>query len=857
MSRKDNCINQLFNSLAESYKKNNKSFDPDALLKDLKKSVDSMDNLLNEHKIDSDYLYKKLVEEKQEQVLKAQHQHIATLNKYAENVKFAEDWKNAGEGRTAAEALEAKLVGGERPIKGSKISVASDGMAFFREDSTKFLSDLEANNLFRTFKKADKELQLNIAKELFEIDYKNGKAKNITGDKSAGRIAELMHESGIKGVDRMNKHGAFIGKLKHYIVKQSHSRDKIIGKLRGSIEQKNKMKLENKEQWKVDILDKLNIFETFKTMNKVEIDNILNNIFTKIDSGKYYSEELTTLAGRVSKERHFIFKSAEDWFSYNEKYGKGDMFKMFIDSLRLGARNSALMKHLGPHPDAVFNKLIKKMEKDMVNDPYLKEDMSRIDLKNYLKEVSGESNYIQNGRMAFVGSSLRAQQTVSKLGAVVLTSFGDVPIFHAMAKQQGLPFFARVGASFETALSVLNSSAERKELGRQLGVGIEGMLGDFNARFVSQDEIGGNIAKGMDLFFKLSGLQRWTDSWKVGATMMMSTRIAHLADRTWDQLLKNPGDKKLTETLKKYNIGEKEWNVIRKSEPRTHDGNKYIIPENVRELNEDVADNLLGYFTDNAEMMVPTPGARERVKMNTVFGLLENAPQPGTVAGEAIRMFMQFKSFPVTIITRIGKSMALHNQASGRGITKQGIKNLSSIIPTMIAMSGAGYVATMAHDVAYGRSPRGMNRWGNWFNGDFNEQDYNIFKTAVMRGGGFGIFGDILLNLDSGYGAPPLSGVLGPTYDLGARLSIIASKLGDFDSYDKRLGEMVMLAKSNTPGINLFWGRWALNYLMVYSFQELTNPGYLNRLEANYRKFSAGEYMFADDGIPHLELFGE
>ena len=47
----------------------------------------------------------------------------------------------------------------------------------------------------------------------------------------------------------------------------------------------------------------------------------------------------------------------------------------------------------------------------------------------------------------------------------------------------------------------------------------------------------------------------------------------------------------------------------------------------------------------SADVAIPTPGARERAIMN------QGLPR-GAVAGEAIRMIMQLKGFPITYVTK-------------------------------------------------------------------------------------------------------------------------------------------------------------------------------------------------------------
>ena len=47
---------------------------------------------------------------------------------------------------------------------------------------------------------------------------------------------------------------------------------------------------------------------------------------------------------------------------------------------------------------------------------------------------------------------------------------------------------------------------------------------------------------------------------------------------------------------------------------------------------------------------------------------------------------------------------------------------------------------------------------------------------------------------------------------------------------------MAKIIQGNTPFINLFYLRMALDYLILYNIQEWQNPGYLKRLERKMQK---------------------
>jgi len=63
--------------------------------------------------------------------------------------------------------------------------------------------------------------------------------------------------------------------------------------------------------------------------------------------------------------------------------------------------------------------------------------------------------------------------------------------------------------------------------------------------------------------------------------------------------------------------------------------------------------------------------------------------------------------------------------------------------------------------------------------------------------------------------------------------------------------KMANLIQGNTPFINLFYLRMALDYLILYNIQEWQNPGYLRRLERRMdRDFNQRFYIPPSRVIP-------
>jgi hypothetical protein len=125
-----------------------------------------------------------------------------------------------------------------------------------------------------------------------------------------------------------------------------------------------------------------------------------------------------------------------------------------------------------------------------------------------------------------------------------------------------------------------------------------------------------------------------------------------------------------------------------------------------------------------------------------------------------------------------------------------------------------------AKDVLKGRTPRAFN--------DDIANNAKLMFAALSQGGGFGIYGDFLFGEYSRTGASFLSSLAGPAIgqvDSLAELWTQARKGEDVGA------TLLNITKNNTPFINLFYTRMALDYMFLFQLQEMTNPGYLSRLE--------------------------
>jgi hypothetical protein len=322
--------------------------------------------------------------------------------------------------------------------------------------------------------------------------------------------------------------------------------------------------------------------------------------------------------------------------------------------------------------------------------------------------------------------------------------------------------------------------------------------------------------------------------------------MAHLnaldKGKGWDQL-----DADFRRVLGLYNIDSARWDVLRQGAvAKAADGREYMVADTIMDLPDEVLRPILGdrltparakalkreiaeqyrtYLVDRGNTGVLEPGARERAWMTS-------GSRPGTVVGELLRRFWQFKSFSVTFGNRvIGRELFARGADNWREIGANEMLGFANLI---VWTTMFGYMAMVAKDALKGKTPR-------------DPTDPSTIAAAMVQGGGLGIYGDFLFGeMRKSYGRTPLSAFLGPTFGVGVDIQDLIGRTIDAARGDDNAdvaSNMFRIAVNNTPFLNLFYTRTALDYLILYRITETLNPGALKRMEKRIEKENGQTFL--------------
>lgn len=104
--------------------------------------------------------------------------------------------------------------------------------------------------------------------------------------------------------------------------------------------------------------------------------------------------------------------------------------------------------------------------------------------------------------------------------------------------------------------------------------------------------------------------------------------------------------------------------------------------------------------------------------------------------------------------------------------------------------------------------------------------DAKTFTAPAAQGGGLGILGNFIFGEVNRMGAGPVTSLMGPAASNADSIITLLQQTGRGDA---GLGDFYRTALDNTPLLNVFWLRTAMNGLILNHIQDSLDPGSLVR----------------------------
>ncbi|WP_020163794.1 hypothetical protein [Methyloversatilis discipulorum] len=523
-------------------------------------------------------------------------------------------------------------------------------------------------------------------------------------------------------------------------------------------------------------------------------------------------------ANRGSESRVLHFKDGDAWIDYMREFGEGSLYDSMMGHIGAMARNIGLVERYGPNPEQTFR---------VLSDIAERED-GRGTMKNralgntpqaYWDILSGKTSSPENARLAAIGQGVRNVQTAAKLGSAIISSLTDIGTIAATLHYDRLPYFQMLKNIGK------NLDADHREFLQAHGVIAESLTSTLN-RWTGDhltNNLTGRVASSV---MKLSFMNAWTDGLRRAFSATMMQGFAKKVGTGWQQL--DEWDRFM---MARKGITEDDWNIIAKAKPTERGGDAYLTRDAIMATGEDgaqqAATKWMAFVSDEAQFAIVNPDMATRA-------IVTGGGMPtGTVRGEAMRSFMQFKSFPTAMVTRHWRRLfdtpqGLEGAPAGFGAqTAAGaaINRTAVFAGLNVSLMLLGAIVLQEKAILQGKDPYDMTEPKFW-------------ARALGQGGGLGYVGDFITkdpteqrgsNFEQAGGT-----VLGPAGGAVAGLAgdLVLTNLWEAaKGKDTHFGaEALRWLNSQAPGVSLWQVRGAWDHWFLHNMQENLNPGYLSRM---------------------------
>ena len=666
---------------------------------------------------------------------------------------------------------------------------------------------------------------LALVRELHGED--SGSATAKTAAKQFKDVAEQMRQ-------RFNRAGGDIGMLDDWSMPRDHSQVKVA---------------KDQAAWVADHVKWANrgkyLKEDGTPMNDAELADFLGHAWTTLASGGANKMEPGQAAGngmranRGSESRQIHYKDAESFIAAQKAYGERNLLELLIGHIDRASRDIALVETLGPNPNNQIRYFLDAGQKAMDTakpKDFTKTAKQRRKIEQLYEEVAGTREPPVSAALANGFDTYRALNVASRLGSAVITSITDQGTLGLTASMNGMP----VMQVFANELRMLNpASAADRRMAQRAGLGLNQLIGSLN-RFGADglgttEAVSGKLSKysqtAASKVMQISGMNALTAGSQraFGATMLDT--IGDMSRRHQSLAAMDPADAK---RLIGQGVTETDWSVWRLAQPEDWRGvgdtvltanSIYRIPNadlvplatqlktTPQRLKDQAATKLLGTILDETNMAIIEPGAREKT-------LMHGGIERGTVKGELMRSFWQFKSFSIAMMMRHGK----------RAMAQDGWGKAGYMAALMASTTVLGGMAIQLGEIVAGRDPKNILD-----DGALGVPGLRFGMAAFLKGGSLGMYGDFLFSDTTQAGTSAVVSFLGPIAGDAEALLKLKGTAAEGKG-DQVGGNLVRLAKSHLPGANLWYTKAATDHLIFNQLQDYFSPGYLRRMKQRARK---------------------
>jgi len=507
----------------------------------------------------------------------------------------------------------------------------------------------------------------------------------------------------------------------------------------------SKIRKIGRESWIELHKSRIDVEATFRNTRAMKIDGSLDdaivnemigNTFDNIIQGNgplFTRAAVARDSQAIERGRHMFYKY-KDWKSWgisNNEYGQGSLIEAWHSDIRTSGQQVGLSEILGSAPQSMWLEMRHaQVAKQGAEGNTLKNGLEHQTSDALFNNLLGSTKGVMNPKIANISASIRSITSVARLGKIALLSISDTANIAGFAQRAGAGYWSPYVNAIVNMFDKLPSSESRIALSRIMSSSINVHSGTIS-RFSDLSGMGDTVNKLSNKFFHRMGLHALDRGNKLSAMEPIMKVYGKQSSKAFNAL-----DHQQQAYLKRFNIGEAEWDAL-----RSKTDNRLFSTDNVTNMTESEIRELW----KDTDQVVPLSEYGSTL-YRKVFAMFDTAQEfsvlnptgytnmittgnfrPGHIGGEIWRMFAQFKAYPAQYFRRVwvggmqdfdsyqGKMMFALNQCLGTIM-------LATLSEAVIAVSN-GLTPPNPANMSAGERAK---------------------YFAKLLGGGLGVFGSIL-----------------------------------------------------------------------------------------------------------------
>jgi hypothetical protein len=698
----------------------------------------------------------------------------------------------------------------DRPGLAAEALLAADDRAPYR--NVEFTGQAIAAQHFAMMNELIHRFSRDILGRVRDVSTLHDVLREAFGEDTRNESAKILAKAWLETAESLrlqfNERGGNIGKMDRWGMPQVHNmlavratpfeqwRDFLIG-----------------DETRDGLLDRGNMIdqETGLPMSPQRIELALRSVYDTIVSDGWSDRRAGAfasgkLANRHADSRFLIFKDAASWLAYSERFGRplsalsakidpgSAIYDAMISHVHGMSRDIALVERLGPNPAATIRWVTDAIQQEAHLPKYNgrkridQANASAVRIGNLYKELTGGFE-VEHPKLAQTMSSIRAWESASKLGSAVISSMGDMATQYVTRRFNGLPTM-RIAADYIGSLKP-TSAVDRAHAARQNYIAESAIrsMGAYN-RWTGEAMTGEIPARLSNFVMHASLLDKWTDEGRRLFNRQIWAAITDNSPKSWETLGKGTMDRRFRRMLERYGIGANDWDTIR-STPLEEDGDAHwILPANIADQN--LSRRITELALQETELAVPTSSLRIRAAIDARL-------TKGSIPGEIGRSALQFRGFPLQLFWLHGRR-ALEEGGWGA------FKYAGTLFVTSTVIGALSYQLAQ---IVSGKDAANMDP----------HENPDFYAQAMFKGGGLGIFGDLIQHVNSKDWRDFLTQNAGPVFSAVQDVGNVALS----KNHAKALSQAI---KNNTPGSTLWYAKLAFQREVIDQMQAMIDPHY-------------------------------